>query len=115
MDTTAKLAQLFSWESFGELLASFWENLRLPESDNSTIIFDIIVFHASVDPLIFAIRASLGVAFACWFQSMATGTHSWVLKMSKTCVYFVVRSSRHLCSFLVHKLTCEIFSVCTFA
>ncbi|KAG0096815.1 hypothetical protein BGZ93_003958 [Podila epicladia] len=81
MDPTAKLIQLLSWESFGDLLTSFWENLRLPESDNSTIIFDLIVFHASADPLIFAIRAGLGVAFACWFQSMATGTHSWVDKI----------------------------------
>lgn len=78
-DAVAKLAQLMSWESFGDLLTIFWENLTLPNSDNSTIIFDFIVFHATSDPLIFAIRAGLGFAFACWFQSMATGNHSWVL------------------------------------
>lgn len=83
-DAAAKLAQLMSWESFGDLLTIFWKNLTLPNSDNSTIIFDLIVFHATSDPLIFAIRAGLGFAFACWFQSMATGNHSWVLyKMKK--------------------------------
>ncbi|KAG0028527.1 hypothetical protein BGZ81_004643 [Podila clonocystis] len=80
-DAAAKLAELMSWESFGDLLISFWETLRLPDSDNSTIIYDFIVFHASTDPLIFAMRAGLAFAFLVWFQSMATGLHSWVDKL----------------------------------
>ncbi|KAF9381397.1 hypothetical protein CPC16_009878 [Podila verticillata] len=80
-DAVDKLARLMSWESFGDLLTIFWENLTLPNSDNSTIIYDLVVFHASSDPLISAIRAGLGFAFACWFQSMATGNHSWVDKL----------------------------------
>ncbi|KAG0077187.1 hypothetical protein BGZ93_010485 [Podila epicladia] len=80
-DAIAKLAQLMSWETFADLLISFWDTLRLPDSDNSTIIYDLIVFYASSDPLIFAMRAGLVWAFIAWFQSMATGLHSWVDKI----------------------------------
>ncbi|KAF9316517.1 hypothetical protein BG003_001876 [Podila horticola] len=80
-DAAVKLAQLMSWESFGDLLTSFWETLRLPDSDNSTIIYDFIVFHASTDPLIFAMRVGLACSFLAWFQSMATGLNSWVDKI----------------------------------
>ncbi|KAI1301150.1 hypothetical protein EDD11_005774 [Mortierella claussenii] len=72
------LAHAFSWESFQKLLQSGYDALQLPSSDNASVVYDLVVFHASTDPLIFAIRASLLVAFICWFQSMATGTHSWV-------------------------------------
>ncbi|KAG0346819.1 hypothetical protein BG004_000740, partial [Podila humilis] len=75
------LARFLSWESYGELMVQFWNNLRLPESDNATVILDLIVFHASSDPLIFAIRAGLFFSFFCWFMSMATGKHSWVDKL----------------------------------
>ncbi|KAF9427347.1 hypothetical protein BGZ94_005066 [Podila epigama] len=80
-DAAVKLAQILSWESFGTMLERAWENLRLPESDNATVIYDLVVFHASTDPLVFAIRVGLAWAFVCWFQSMATGNHSWVDKL----------------------------------
>jgi hypothetical protein len=72
------LAEILSWESFRELLQHGYNNLSLPSSDNTSLFYDLAYFHASTDPLIFAIRASLLFAFICWFQSMATGTHSWV-------------------------------------
>ncbi|KAG0365080.1 hypothetical protein BC939DRAFT_417260 [Gamsiella multidivaricata] len=74
----ATLADVFSWKSFAELLQNGYDNLQLPSSDNTSLFLDFIVYHATSDPLIFAIRASLLFAFICWFQSMATGTHSWV-------------------------------------
>ncbi|KAG0319313.1 hypothetical protein BGZ99_005156 [Dissophora globulifera] len=63
------------------LLTAGYNDLQLPNSDNTSIFLDMVLFHASTDPLIFAIRACLFFSFVCWFQSMATGTHSWVDRM----------------------------------
>ncbi|KAG0205915.1 hypothetical protein BGX28_002557 [Mortierella sp. GBA30] len=78
---TAALAHALSWESFVKLLQDGYNNLQLPTSDNTSVFFDLIVYHASTDPLIFAIRTSLFVAFICWFMSMATGNNSWIDKL----------------------------------
>ncbi|KAF9170133.1 hypothetical protein BGX21_001335 [Mortierella sp. AD011] len=75
------LANVFSWESFGKLLLNGYNNLSLPNSDNTSLLLDLVVFHAASDPFIFAVRMSLLFAFICWFQSMATGKHSWVDKI----------------------------------
>lgn len=72
------ISTAFSWESFGDLLKSGYDNLNLPSSDNESVIYDLIYYHASTDPLIFALRMALFFSFCCWFMSMATGTHSWV-------------------------------------
>ncbi|KAG0228486.1 hypothetical protein B0O80DRAFT_524711 [Mortierella sp. GBAus27b] len=81
MATVAQLANVFSWDTFADLLKSGYENLRVPSSDNTSIYLDLAIFHASEDLLIFALRAALFFAFICWFMSMATGTHSWVDKL----------------------------------
>ncbi|KAF9577442.1 hypothetical protein BGW38_007346, partial [Lunasporangiospora selenospora] len=73
----ATLADIFSWSSFEELLYNGYQNLQLPSSDNQSLILDMVLYHAAADPLIFAIRSSFVIAFACWFMSMASGTHSW--------------------------------------
>ena len=72
------IADFISWEAFGRLLLTGYQKLALPNSENAAILLDLVIFHATVDPLIFAIRTSILIAFICWFQSMATGTHSWV-------------------------------------
>ncbi|KAI8594577.1 hypothetical protein EDD21DRAFT_81689 [Dissophora ornata] len=75
------IADIISWDTFASLLMDGYQKLRLPSSDNTSIALDFVIFHATADPLIFAIRTSLLFAFICWFQSMATGTHSWVDKL----------------------------------
>ncbi|KAF9963326.1 hypothetical protein BGZ65_004364 [Modicella reniformis] len=87
----ATLADVFSWESFGHLLKSGYDNLGIPSSDNESLYLDLVIYHASSDPLIFAIRAALFVAFICWFMSMATGTHSWVDRLwSITPIFYTI-------------------------
>ncbi|KAF9111499.1 hypothetical protein BGX27_004838 [Mortierella sp. AM989] len=75
------LANVFSWDGFGRLLLQGYKELSFPNSDNTSLVYDLIMFHAGSDPLLFAIRVSLLVAGICWFQSMATGKHSWVDKI----------------------------------
>ncbi|KAF9576482.1 hypothetical protein EC968_007960 [Mortierella alpina] len=74
----APLELAFSWAAFATLLQNGYNQLQLPTSDNTSLFLDLVMYHAGADPLIFAIRMSLLFAFVCWFQSMATGTHSWV-------------------------------------
>ncbi|KAF9366356.1 hypothetical protein BGX34_004001 [Mortierella sp. NVP85] len=62
--TDSLLSTAFSWESFGDLLKSGYNNLNLPSSDNESVIYDLIYYHASADPLIFALRAAL--FFSLW-------------------------------------------------
>ncbi|KAG0379248.1 hypothetical protein BGX24_001134 [Mortierella sp. AD032] len=72
---------VFGWDAIAHMLTEAYNNLSIPESDNSNFLYHLIIFHASSDPLIFAIRTALIFAFICWFQSMATGNHSWVDKL----------------------------------
>ncbi|KAF9099572.1 hypothetical protein BGX23_001214 [Mortierella sp. AD031] len=69
------------WPAIGNLLTDAYNNLAIPTSDNTSFLYHLIIFHAATDPLVFAIRLSFFVAFVCWFQSMATGNHSWVDKL----------------------------------
>ncbi|KAF9433444.1 hypothetical protein BGZ76_009464 [Entomortierella beljakovae] len=86
----------FSWQAFADLLLDGFNKLSVPETDHTTIIYDFLVFHSSTDPLIAAIRFSLGVALFCWFQYMASGINSWIDKLRSITpiiysVHFVIR------------------------
>ncbi|KAF9923791.1 hypothetical protein FBU30_006131 [Linnemannia zychae] len=74
-------ADVFGWDAVADLLVKTYNNLSIPTSDNSNFLYHLLYFHAGSDPLVFAIRAACFFAFLCWFQSMATGTHSWVDKI----------------------------------
>ncbi|KAF9201763.1 hypothetical protein BGZ49_008025 [Haplosporangium sp. Z 27] len=63
-----------------------------------SLLYDLVIFHASTDPFIFAVRVALLVAFITWSQSMATGRHSWVDKIWSIvpAIYTIHYSTRNL-------------------
>ncbi|KAG0241140.1 hypothetical protein BGW41_006246 [Actinomortierella wolfii] len=96
LSAAAKLVQSLSWPTFKNILIAGYEDLRIPDTDNSKMLVDLIWYHSRADPLIFAIRSSLIFAFACWFLNMATGLHSWVDKLwSIVPVFYALHYTLH--------------------